>query len=156
MAVTEALVVYLHFAAMILIAVFLAIEYLICVPGLARQSLKLLARVDLLYLIAAVLALATGVARLVWFGKGAGFYLHNPVFYLKLALFVAVGLISIPPTMQYLRWMRMLKTGAAAVAADFEVLRARRYVLVELVLFAFIPLLAVLMARGIGIQTPAN
>ena len=156
MAVTEVLVVYLHFAAMILIAVFLAIEYLICVPGLARQSLKLLARVDLLYLIAAVLALATGVARLVWFGKGAGFYLHNPVFYLKLALFVAVGLISIPPTMQYLRWMRMLKTGAASVAADFEVLRARRYVLVELVLFALIPLLAVLMARGIGIQTPAN
>ena len=141
---------------MILIAVFLAIEYLICIPGLARENVKLLARVDLLYLIAAVLALATGVGRLVWFGKGAGFYLHNPVFYLKLALFVAVGLISIPPTMQYLRWMRMLKTGAAEAAADFEVLRARRYVLVELVLFSFIPLLAVLMARGIGIQTPAN
>jgi putative membrane protein len=155
MAVTEVLVVYLHFAAMILIAVSLAIEYLICVPGLARQSVKLLSRIDLVYLIAAVVALATGVARLVWFGKGAGFYLHNPVFYLKLALFVAVGLISIPPTMQYLRWMRGLKTGAGTVA-DFEVLRARRYVLVELVLFAFIPLLAVLMARGIGIQTPAN
>jgi uncharacterized membrane protein len=50
----------------------------------------------------------------------------------------------------------MLKTGAGAVAADFEVLRARRYVLAELVLFAFIPLLAVLMARGIGIQVLAN
>ena len=148
---TEVLVVYLHFAAMILIAVFLAIEFLICVPGLARERVKLLARVDLLYLIAAVLALATGAARLVWFGKGAGFYLHNPVFYIKLALFVAVGLISVPPTMQYLRWLRMLKTGAGAVAADFEVLRARCYVLAELVLFGFIPLLAVLMARGIGI-----
>ena len=156
MTVTEVLVVYLHFASMILIAVFLAIEYLICVPGLTRESVKLLARVDLLYLIAAALALATGAARFVWFGKGPGFYLYNPVFYLKLALFVAVGLISIPPTMQYLRWKHMLKTGAGAVAADFEVLRARRYVLVELVLFALIPLLAVLMARGIGIQTPAN
>jgi len=71
-------------------------------------------------------------------------------------LFAAIGLISIPPTMQYLRWMRALKTGAGAVAADFEVLRARRYVLVELVLFAFIPLLAVLMARGFGIQVPAH
>ena len=148
---TEVLVVYLHFAAMILIAVVLAIEYLICVPGLAQERVKLLARIDLLYMIAAVLALATGVARLVWFGKGAGFYLHNPVFYIKLALFVAIGLISVPPTLQYLRWMRMLKTGADAAAADFEVLRARRYVLAELVLFAFIPLLAVLMARGIGI-----
>lgn len=147
---TEVLVVYLHFAAMILIAVFLAIECLICVPGLAQERVRLLARIDLLYMIAAVLALATGVTRLVWFGKGAGFYLHNPVFYIKLALFVAIGLISVPPTLQYLRWMRMLKTGTG-VAADFEVLRARRYVLAELVLFAFIPLLAVLMARGIGI-----
>ncbi|HYN27723.1 MAG TPA: DUF2214 family protein [Burkholderiales bacterium] len=153
---SEVLVVYLHIAAMILIAVFLAIEYLVCVPGLALERVKLLARIDLLYLIAAVLALATGVARLVWFGKGAGFYFHNPAFYLKLALFVAVGLISIPPTMQYLRWMRLLKTRAGAVAADFEVLRARRYVLTELILFAFIPLLAVLMARGIGIQIPTN
>jgi putative membrane protein len=149
--VAEVLVVYLHFAAMTLIAVFLAIEYLICVPGLPRERVKLLARVDLLYLIAALLALVTGVARLVWLGKGPGFYLHNPVFYLKLALFVAVGLISVPPTMQYLRWMRGIKTGTAAVA-DFEVLRARRYVLVELVLLAFIPFLAVMMARGIGIQ----
>ncbi|HEV8692823.1 MAG TPA: DUF2214 family protein, partial [Lysobacter sp.] len=148
--------VYLHFAAMILIAVSLAVEYLICVPGLARERMKLLARIDLLYLIAAILALATGVARLVWFGKGAGFYLYNPVFYIKLALFVAVGLISVPPTMQYLRWVRMLKTGAGEAAADFEVLRARRYLLAELVLFAFIPLLAVLMARGIGIQSSAN
>ncbi len=147
----EVLVVYLHFAAMILIAVFLAIEYLTCVPGLARGNAMRLARVDLLYMIAAVLALATGIARLAWFGKGAGFYLHNPVLYIKLALFVAVGLMSIPPTMQFVRWMRMFRTGAGAVAADFEVLRARRYVLAELVLFAFIPLLAVLMARGIGI-----
>ncbi len=148
---TEVLVVYLHFAAMILIAVFLAIECLFCVPGLAQERVKLLARIDLLYMIAAVLALATGVARLVWFGKGAGFYLHNPVFYIKLAMFVAIGLISVPPTLQYLRWMRMLKTGTGAAVADFEVLRTRRYVLAELVLFAFIPFLAVLMARGIGI-----
>jgi len=149
--VTEVVVVYLHFAAMILIAVFLAIEWLICVPGLAQERVKLLARIDLLYMFAAVLALATGVARLIWFGKGAGFYLHNPVFYIKLAMFVAIGLISVPPTLRYLRWMRMLKTGTGAAAADFEVLRVRRYVLAELVLFAFIPLLAVLMARGIGI-----
>ncbi len=58
--------------------------------------------------------------------------------------------------MQYLRWTRALKPDAGAVAAEFEVLRARRYVLAEIVLFAFIPLLAVMMARGIGIQVPAR
>jgi putative membrane protein len=56
--------------------------------------------------LAAVLALGSGAARVVWFGKGAAFYLHNPVFYIKLALFAAVGLMSIPPTLQFLRWLR--------------------------------------------------
>ena len=70
---TEVLVVYLHIAAMILIAVFLAIEYLVCVPELAREKVKLLARIDLLYLIAAVLALATGIVRIVWFGRAPVF-----------------------------------------------------------------------------------
>ncbi len=74
------------------------------------------------------------------------------MFYIKLALFLAVGLISIPPTLQYLRWMRSLNSGAAGVAADYQVLRVRRHILVELILFALIPLMATLMARGIGIQ----
>lgn len=152
----EVLVAYLHFAAMIAIAAALTIEYLVCAPGMGSAGVRLLAGTDLVYLGAAAIALTTGVAWALWFGKGAGFYLHNPVFYIKLALFVAIGLISVPPTMQYLRWMRMLRTGASAVPADFEVLRARRYLLAELVLFAFIPLLAVLMARGIGIQVQAN
>ena len=103
-------------------------------------------------MVAAVLALGTGAARVVWFGKGAAFYLHNPVFYIKLALFVAVGLMSIPPTLQYLRWLRSLGSGASNVAADYQVLRVRRYIVAELVLFAFIPLMATFMARGIGIQ----
>ena len=102
------------------------------------------------------MALATGVSRVVWFGKGVAFYLHNPVFYIKLALFVAVGLISIPPTLQFLRWMRSLDSGAANVVADYQVIRVRRHILSELILFALIPLMATLIARGIGIETPAQ
>lgn len=148
----SALVAYLHYVAMISIAVILVLEYLACVPGIADNRIRKLARVDLFYMVAAVLALGTGTARVVWYGKGAAFYLHNPVFYIKLALFVAVGLMSIPPTLQYLRWLRSLGSGASNVAADYQVLRVRRYIAVELILFAFIPLMATFMARGIGIQ----
>lgn len=148
----SALVAYLHYVAMISIAVILVLEYLACVPGIADNRIRKLARVDLFYMVAAVLALGTGTARVVWYGKGAAFYLHNPVFYIKLALFVAVGLMSIPPTLQYLRWLRSLGAGASNVAADYQVLRVRRYIAVELILFAFIPLMATFMARGIGIQ----
>jgi putative membrane protein len=152
----SALIAYLHYVAMISIAVILVVEYLGCVPGITDSRIRTLARIDLLYMGAAMLALGSGAARVVWYAKGAAFYLHNPVFYIKLALFVAVGLMSIPPTLQYLRWLRSLKSGAAGVAADYQVLRVRRYILAELVLFAFIPLMATIMARGIGIQIAAQ
>jgi len=148
-----ALIAYLHYVAMISIAVVLFVEYMACVPGITGGRIRMLARVDLLYMGAALLALGSGVARVVWFGKGAAFYLYNPVFYIKLALFLAVGLVSIPPTLQFLRWMHGLNSGAANVAADYQVLRVRRHILIELVLFSLIPLMATLMARGIGIQT---
>lgn len=151
-----ALVAYLHYVAMMAIAVSLVVEYMICTPALSAGRIRQLARIDLLYMGAAILALGSGVVRVLWFGKGAAFYLYNPVFYIKLALFVAVGLISVPPTLQFLRWQRGLASGATNVAADYQVLRARRHILAELILFAFIPLMATLMARGIGMQVAAQ
>jgi putative membrane protein len=152
----SALIAYLHYVAMISIAVILVVEYMVCMPGMPGSRIRLLTRLDLLYMGVALLALGSGAARVVWFGKGAAFYLHNPVFYIKIALFLAVGLISVPPTLQYLRWMRSLNSAATNVAADYEVLRVRRHILIELTLFALIPLMATLMARGIGIQAVAQ
>jgi putative membrane protein len=147
----DALVAYLHYTAMVLIAVLLVTEHRLCRPGITAVEVMRLARVDLSYLIAASLALATGVVRLVWLGKGPAFYLYNPVFYIKLALFAAVGLLSVPPTMQFLRWMRAVRSGGPLPEA-YQVARASLYLRAELALFALIPLMAVLMARGIGTQ----
>jgi putative membrane protein len=152
----DALIAYLHYVAMISIAVVLVVEHGVCMPGMPGSRIRLLARLDLLYLGLAMLALASGTARVVWFGRGAAFYLHNPVFYIKVALFLAVGLISIPPTLQVMRWMRRLNSGAANVVADYEVLRVRRLIRIELTLFALIPLMATLMARGIGMHPAAQ
>jgi len=147
----EALVAYLHYLAMVLIAVFLVAEHRLCRPGLAAEQVRRLARIDFLYMLAAALALATGVVRVVWLGKGPAFYLYNPVFYVKIALFAAVGLLSISPTLQYLRWMRELNAGGKS-PETWQIARVSRYLLAELILFALIPLMAVLMARGIGTQ----
>lgn len=152
----SALIAYLHYVAMISIAAVLVAQHMACVPGITAGRIRLLARLDLLYLGLVVLALASGVARLVWFARGTAFYLHNPVFYIKLALFLAVGLISISPTRQYLAWMRGLKSGGPVVVADYEVLRVRRAIVIQLFVFALIPLMATLMARGIGIQAAAS
>ncbi|MEO8164670.1 MAG: DUF2214 family protein [Betaproteobacteria bacterium] len=152
-AVASATIAYLHYLAMIGIGVLLVLEHTFCVPGVSAGRIRLLARLDVLYMAAAVVVLGSGVARVFWYGKGAAFYLHNPVFYLKLALFAAVGLMAIPPTLQYRRWLHSLDSAAMPHAPDYQLFRIRRYIVAQLVLFALIPLAAALMARGIGLHT---
>jgi putative membrane protein len=148
----DAALAYLHFASIMLLTAFLVSELCLCTPRLRLEQVPTLARLDLLYLIAAIAALTSGALRVFVSGKGAAFYLGNPVFYIKLALFLAIGLVSISPTAQFLRWRRALDAGEQPVLQASEIRTARRYIWLELALLAFVPLAAVLMARGIGMQ----
>jgi putative membrane protein len=66
-----------------------------------------------------------------------------------MTLYVVIALVSVRPSLLFLRWRRRLAaTGATPPAA--EVAQARRLIHVELALLALMPLMAVLMARGIG------
>ena len=146
----EAAIAYLHFVSAFLVAAFLVTEFFLCAGDFQPAQVRTLVRVDLYYLIAAVSVLVTGALRVFVVGKGAGFYLTNPVFYIKLALFLAVGLVSILPTLQFMRWNRTLGSIHPAAPRVADIGSARRYIALELLLLAFIPLMAVLMARGIG------
>ena len=148
----EAAIAYLHFVSAFLVAAFLVTEFFLCTRDLQPAQVKALARVDLYYLIAAAGVLVSGALRVFAVGKGAGFYLNNPVFYIKLALFLAVGLVSILPTLQFMRWNGALESVQKAAPRERDIGSTRRYIALELLLFAFIPLMAVLMARGIGPQ----
>jgi len=75
---------------------------------------------------------------------------HNPVFHLKLSLFVLVGLLSIAPTLRFLRWRKRAGADPAVGVDALETARAARFVHAQLALVAAIPLLATLMARGLG------
>jgi putative membrane protein len=141
---------YLHTMAMLALTGCLAAQTLICNRDLQPPAVRLLARIDVVYLAAAIAALATGLLRVFLGVKGSAFYLSNPVFYIKLALFVAVGLISIQPTRQFIRWSRALAAGEGRVLTGAQIDSVRRYLLLELALLAFIPLCAALMARGLG------
>jgi len=148
----EPTLAYLHYASIMLLTACLVSELSLCTPHLRLDEVPLLARLDLLYLIAAIAALVTGALRVFVTGKGVAFYLGNPVFYIKLALFLAIGLVSISPTAQFLRWRRALQAGEQPVLQVTDIRAARRYIWLELALLAFVPLVAVLMARGIGLQ----
>lgn len=149
----EASFAYLHFVSILALAGLLAAEFFLCNEHLQPGHVRLLVRIDVGYMVAALAALATGVIRFGWLAKGAGFYLGNPLFYVKIALFIAIGLISIVPTMQFLRWNRALREGEARVLSGKDIGRVRRLIALELLLFALMPLAAVLMARGVSPTT---
>lgn len=151
----EVIVAYLHFMAIIVAGAALLAELLHCHQDMQPPDIRKLVRIDLVYFIAAMVALATGLSRAFLVGKGWAFYSHNPVFYIKIALFVALGLISVPPTLQYQRWMRAVHAGEGRVLNSAQIAAARGFLLAEAALFILIPLMAVLMARGIG-NAPAQ
>ncbi|HET7864491.1 MAG TPA: DUF2214 family protein [Burkholderiaceae bacterium] len=146
---TDALLAYFHFVAIIGTVSFLVAEAVLCRPGLDGALAHRLKRVDVAYAGFAVVALATGLLRLFWGAKGSGFYTHNPVFHAKMTVYVAVALLSIVPTVRFVKWSKAaLATGRGP--DDAAVQAVRRFIAAELALVALLPLLAALMARGVG------
>ncbi|MGO4394653.1 DUF2214 family protein [Variovorax sp. M-6] len=149
----EAILAYLHLLAILTLVVFIASEAALCrVEWLNAAVVERLAKVDRIYGIAAVAVIATGVARTWWGMKGTAWYWTNPLLHLKLTLFVIVGLISIFPTMRYLRWRKALRA-TGALPAEAEVRKTRKLVMIQAHLIALIPLAAVFLARGFGARS---
>jgi putative membrane protein len=134
---------------MTLMATLLA-EHVTLQPQMTRLHLQRLAMIDLFYGIAAGIVFLTGLLRFAYFGKGIHFYLGNPLFYIKVGMFLLVALISIYPTIRFLAWRKMLKHDQMPAVDTQGVTRLRSVIRLELGLLIVIPLLAVLMARGIG------
>jgi putative membrane protein len=146
----DALLAFLHYIAIFLTVAFLATGMALCRAPLNAEAAKRLSRVDLIYFIAAMLALATGLARVFLGAKGWAFYLYNPVFYAKVSVFMLIGLISIRPTIQFVRWKKLALADPFYRIPDADVARVRKIVHIEFALLVLLPLLATLMARGIG------
>jgi putative membrane protein len=147
--VLDAILAYLHFSAIFVLFAFLSVELVMLRAPLDARAIRLIGRVDLWYFGAAIAALVTGFLRLALGAKGAEFYMNAWPFYVKIGLFLAVGLISIQPTVAFIRWRRALDDAAWRMD-EAEQSRVRRLVMIEVHLAALIPLFAVIMARGLG------
>jgi putative membrane protein len=146
----EALLAYAHILAILTLVVFLTSEAALCRPEwLNAVVVERLALVDRIYGISALAVLATGLARVFFGMKGAHWYWGNPLLYVKLVLFAAVGLMSIGPTIRFIRWRRALRANGT-LPSDEEVRQVRKWVMVQAHIVPVIPLAAVFLARGFG------
>jgi putative membrane protein len=141
---------WLHFLAVGLTAGLLLTEHWLLRRPLDRHQARLLGLVDLAYFLAAVGALATGLARVLYFGAGPAYYLDNSLFWTKMGLFALLMLISTLPAVQYVRWNREVRSAPVFAPLSRDVARVQACVTLELALLALLPLFATMVARGYG------
>lgn len=143
---TEILLRYVHFISIFAIVGSLVSEHLLLKKTMTRSEIGRVSRVDAVYGIAALTLLTAGLT--LWlgsYGKPSWFYSKNWVFHLKITLFAVIGLLSIYPTVFFLRQRKGEPTEVVAIPKSvFMMLR------LELLLLFIIPLLAGLMAHGVG------
>ena len=146
----DAFLAYVHFIAIMLICSFLGAEALLLRTELKPKTIEILANADLGYFLSAGLVLLAGALRLGLSPKGFMFFAGNLVMWGKLGLFFAIALLSLIPTRRFVRWRHKVRMDPGFQVPADETASTRRLVFVELHLLALLPLLAVLMSRGIG------
>lgn len=146
----NAFVAFLHHLCFVAIMLLLSFEMLLLKQPLTLASARKIMRYDAIYGAFAGAVLIVGALRVMYFEKGPLYYMHSTPFMAKMALFVAVGLISIYPTLTFLKWGKSLKQGIVPELDEAKNRRLRILIHVELTLLLLMMLCAAMMAKGIG------
>jgi putative membrane protein len=150
---TDLLLAAAHHILIFAIAAVLAFEVGVVRQDLTAVDIRRVARVDAWYGILAALIVVVGFVRAIYAAKGWAYYSVNHFFWAKIIAFAIVGLLSVPPTIAYIRWRNALKKDAAFLPTASAVASVRRFLWMEVVVFAFIPIFAAAMARGYGMPS---
>lgn len=141
---------WLHLLAAGLGAGLLLAEYWLCRRMPDRIQVRILSQVDLSYQFALIGSLATGLVRVLYYGQEATYYLSNRLFWLKVVIFLALAVVAVGPSMQFLRWSREAQATPAFAPLTREFERVRSAIALGLGLWLILPLVAILVARGFG------
>jgi len=137
---------FLHHLAAFTLVGALAAQMVLLKAEPGALAARRIAGIDALYGASAGVLLIVGLLRVFYFEKGGTYYFQSAPFIAKLALFIAVALVSIYPTVTFRRWAR--QPTLTVTAASLRTVR--RVVHLQLAGVVLILLFAAMMARGIG------
>jgi putative membrane protein len=140
---------FIHHIAAFLVFATLMLELVLLRNELTLSSARSIARMDMVYGISATVLLVAGFVRVFYTEKGSAYYFESGSFLLKLTLFIVVGVLSIYPTVRFLRWRKALREQRVPPLDDGTRRKMRMVIHIELTLIAIIILMAIMMARGL-------
>ena len=146
----EAALAYAHLIAILTWVVFIGSSAALTrSEWLNAASLARLARVDRLAAVGAMAVLVTGAARVAWGVKGASWYFDQPLLWAKVALWLLMVAGGVSASRRIQAWQRSSANGGGLPPAA-DVAAVRKRLMAASHLMVVVPLLAVLLARGIG------
>ncbi|OIP78294.1 MAG: hypothetical protein AUK48_02050 [Oscillatoriales cyanobacterium CG2_30_44_21] len=146
----SAIAAYLHYLSLGLIFATLSTELFTLKQDLTNRDGWRILIADTIYGIAGITVLVTGILRVLYYAKDTSYYMEQPVFWAKMGVFIVVGTLSLYPTFSFLRWIKPLRAAKAPEVSPEKIKLLRTIIHIELTGFSIIPLLASMMARGIG------
>jgi putative membrane protein len=139
---------FLHHLAAFALVGALAAEFILIGQVLSIDTAKRLVKADTVLGAAAVVLLIVGLARVFFFEKGETYYIHNYAFLTKLSVFIAVAVLSMTPTIEFLSWREALNAGQLPKVDGKKLRSIKNIIHIELAAIVIIVLCAAIMARG--------
>jgi putative membrane protein len=139
---------FLHHLAAFALVAMLAVELVLLRQPITAENATRLGGIDGVLGASAGVLLIVGLLRVFFFEKGAAYYFSSHAFLTKFGLFILIGLASIVPTMEFMRWRKAIKAGRAPDVEPKKVQTIRSIIHWELVGVVLILACAAIMARG--------
>jgi putative membrane protein len=141
------IVAWIHYIGIMLLLSSLLGEHLLLKQELTVSEARTIQTLDIVYGASATIVLVTGIMRM-FLEKGAAYYNHHIAFHILFGIFVIAALISIYPTVIFLRWRSDTSAGRGQQLGRSQFKRIQTMVRVEMTLMLLAPLFATWMAHG--------
>jgi putative membrane protein len=141
------IVAWIHYVAIMLLIASLLGEHLLLKQELTAAQARTIQRLDIIYGASAAIVLITGILRM-FLEKGPAYYNHHIAFHILFGIFIVAALLSIYPTLIYLRWRSDTGAGRGQQLAPDQFRKIQIILRVEMTLLLLAPFFATWMAHG--------
>jgi putative membrane protein len=141
------IVAWIHYVSIMLLIASLLGEHLLLKQELTAAQAEAIRRLDIVYGVSAAVVLITGILRM-FLEKGVTYYMHHIAFHILLGIFIFVALLSVYPTVIFLRWRSDTLAGRGQQLARDQFGKLQIVLRTEMTLLLLAPFFATWMAHG--------